>query len=145
MSLKKLQDKTARRASILAFDSSFPFAVGERRLTRRSQPFSLWNYDYTRIPSIMVQRASTDQALFLRSMQLEGVFPDNQTIRVVPLRYTDAAWQPDLRDLAASCRQVNPPFDSPIAVTEHLDMNGRSWRINQRTDFFLLAQVCAEP
>ena len=58
--------------------------MGERRLTRRSQPFSLWNYDYTRIPGIMEQRASTYQALFLRSLQLEGVFPDDQTIRIVP-------------------------------------------------------------
>ena len=89
--LKKLQEKRARRALILAFDSSFPFAVGERRLTRRAQPFSLWNYDYTRIPSIMEQRASTYQALFFRSLQLEGVFPDDQTMRVVPLRHTDAA------------------------------------------------------
>ena len=81
--LKKLQEHRARRALILAFDSSFPFAVGERRLTRRAEPFSLWNYDYTRIPSIMEQRASTYQALFFRSLQLEGVFPDDQTIRVV--------------------------------------------------------------
>jgi hypothetical protein len=104
--LKKLQEKTARRALILVFDSSFPFAVGERRLTRRSQPFSLWNYDYTRIPSIMEQRASTYQALFLRSLQLEGVFPDDQTVRVVHLRHTDAAWQPDLSDLPEACRQA---------------------------------------
>jgi hypothetical protein len=27
-----------------------------------------WNYDYTRIPSIMEQRTSTYRALFLRSM-----------------------------------------------------------------------------
>jgi hypothetical protein len=80
--LKKLQDKTARRALIIAFDSSFPFAVGERRLSRRAQPFSLWNYDYTRIPGIMEQRASTYQALFFRSLQYQGVFPDNQTVRL---------------------------------------------------------------
>jgi predicted acylesterase/phospholipase RssA len=126
--LKKLQDKRARRALILAFDSSFPFAVGERRLTRRSQPFSLWNYDYTRIPGIMEQRASTYQALFLRSMQLEGVFPDDQTIRVVHMRHTDAQWQPDLSDLPEACRQVDPPLDSPTAVTERLaEISTRFW------------------
>lgn len=64
--LKQLQKQTARRALIIAFDSSFPFNVGERPLTRRAQSFSLWNYDYTRIPSIMEQRASTYQALFIR-------------------------------------------------------------------------------
>ena len=126
--LKKLQEKTARRALILAFDSSFPFEVGERRLTRRAQPFSLWNYDYTRIPSIMEQRASTYQALFLRSMQLEGVFPDDQTVRVVPLRHTDAAWQPDLSDLPEACRQDNPGLDSPTAVVEHIaEISTRFW------------------
>ena len=126
--LKKLQEKTARRALILAFDSSFPFDVGERRLTRRAKPFSLWNYDYTRIPGIMEQRASTYQALFFRSMQLEGVFPDDQTMRVVPLRHTDAQWQPDLSDLPAVCRQENPPLDSPTAVVEHIaEISTRFW------------------
>ena len=126
--LKKLQDKTARRALILGFDSSFPFDVGERRLTRRSQPFSLWNYDYTRIPGIMEQRASTYQALFFRSMQLEGVFPDDQTIRVIPLRHTDAAWQPDLSDLPEACRRDNPDLDSPTAVVEHIaEISTRFW------------------
>jgi hypothetical protein len=126
--LKKLQDKTARRALIIAFDSSFPFAVGERRLSRRAQPFSLWNYDYTRIPSIMEQRASTYQALFFRSLQFEGVFPDHQTVRVVILRHTDAEWQPDLRDLSAECRQENPPLDSPTAVVERIaEISTRFW------------------
>ncbi|MGH8064592.1 MAG: patatin-like phospholipase family protein [Candidatus Entotheonellia bacterium] len=126
--LKKLQEKTARRALILVFDSSFPFEVGERQLTRRSQPFSLWNYDYTRIPSIMEQRASTYQALFLRSLQLEGVFPDDQTIRVLQLRHTDAAWQPDLSDLPEACRQADPPLDSPTAVVEHIaEISTRFW------------------
>jgi hypothetical protein len=43
--LKQLQEKTARRALIIVFDNSFPFEVGERRLSRRAQPFSLRNYD----------------------------------------------------------------------------------------------------
>ena len=126
--LKKLQDKTARRALILAFDSSFPFDVGERRLTRRSQPFSLWNYDYTRIPSIMEQRASTYQALFLRSMQLEGVFPDDQTIRVVTCATPMPTWQPDLSDLPDACRRDNPALDSPTAVVERIaEISTRFW------------------
>jgi predicted acylesterase/phospholipase RssA len=126
--LKKLQEKTARRAIILAFDSSFPFEVGEHRLTRRSQPFSLRNYDYTRIPGIMEQRASTYQALFLRSMQLEGVFPDEQTIRLVHLRHTDAVWQPDLSDLPAVCRETHPALDSPAVVVEHIaEISTRFW------------------
>jgi hypothetical protein len=126
--LKQLQERTARRALILAFDSSFPFDVGERRLSRRAQPFSLWNYDYTRIPSIMEQRASTYQALFFRSLQLEGVFPDDQTMRIVFLRHADAVWKDDLSDLPAACRQETPPLESPTAVAERLaEISTRFW------------------
>jgi hypothetical protein len=126
--LKQLQEQTARRALILAIDSSFPFDVGERRLSRRAQPFSLWNYDYTRIPGIMEQRASTYQALFFRSLQLEGVFPDDQTIRIVFLRHADAVWQDDLGDLPAACRQETPPLNSPTAVAERLaEISTRFW------------------
>jgi len=142
--LKKLQEKTARRALILAFDSSFPFDVGERQLTRRAKPFSLWNYDYTRIPSIMEQRASTYQALFLRSMQLQGVFPDDQTVRVVQLRHTDVEWQPDLSDLPAVCRQEDPPLDSLTAVLERLaEIPTRFW-LASACDRQLLAVAAAK-
>jgi Patatin-like phospholipase len=142
--LKKLQEKTARRALIIAFDSSFPFDVGERRLTRRAQPFSLWNYDYTRIPSIMEQRASTYQALFFRSLQLEGVFPDDQTVRIVFLRHTDAEWEDDLSDLPAACRQEDPPLNSPTAVAERLaEISTRFW-LASACDRQLLAAAAAK-
>ena len=81
--LKRLQERKARRALIIAFDSSYPFSVGSRRLTLRAEPFSLFTYDFSRIPSIMEERASAYQALFFRSLQLEGVIPDPQTVRVV--------------------------------------------------------------
>jgi hypothetical protein len=142
--LKQLQEHRARRAIIIAFDSSFPFAVGERLLTRRAQPFNLWNYDYTRIPSIMEQRASTYQALFFRSLQLEGVFPDDQTVRVVHLRHTDAVWQPDLSDLPAVCRREDPPLDSSTAVVERLaEIPTRFWLASE-CDRQLLAVAAAK-
>jgi hypothetical protein len=76
----------------------------------------------------MEQRASTYQALFFRSLQLEGVFPDDQTMRVVHLRHTDAAWKDELSDLPAACRQADPPLDSPTAVVEHLaEISTRFW------------------
>jgi hypothetical protein len=61
-------------------------------------------------------------------MQLEGVFPDDQTVRVVHMRHTDAQWQPDLSDLPEACRQEAPALDSPTAVTEHLaEISTRFW------------------
>ena len=76
--LKQLQEKRAKRALIIAFDSSYPFSVGERQLSRRSLPFTLLTFDFSRIPSIMEERATTYQALFFRSLQIEGVFPDRR-------------------------------------------------------------------
>ena len=53
-------------------------------------------------------------------MQIEGVFPDNQTIRVIILRHTDAQWKDDLSDLPEVCRQESPPLDSPTAIVERI-------------------------
>jgi hypothetical protein len=111
--LKQLQVKRARRALVIAFDSSFPFSVGERRLLRRSLPFTLLTFDFSRIPSIMEERATTYQALFFRSLQLEGVFPDAGTMTVVVLRHTDAKWADDLSDLPPACGAERAQLSSP--------------------------------
>ena len=68
----------------------------------------------------MEERATAYMALFYRSMQIEGVFPDNQTVRVIFLRHTDAQWKDDLSDLPEVCRQESPPLDSPTAVVERI-------------------------
>ena len=54
--LNQLQEKRARRTLILAFDSSFPFSVGDRQLSRRAEPFSLMTFDFSRIPSMVEER-----------------------------------------------------------------------------------------
>lgn len=118
--LKQLQAKRAKRALIIAFDSSYPFSVGERKLTVRSLPFSLLTFDFSRIPSIMEERASTYQALFFRSLQLDGVFPDSKTITVISLRHTDAKWADDLSDLPATCRAEPTPPKTPLEVKERI-------------------------
>jgi hypothetical protein len=118
--LRQLQEKRAKRALIIAFDSSFPFSVGERQLRRRSLPFSLLTFDFSRIPSIMEERATTYQALFFRSLQLEGVFPDSHTIGFVSLRHTDAEWAADMSDLPPACGEERPPLRTPEAVKERI-------------------------
>ncbi len=126
--LKQLQEKKARRALIIAFDSSFPFSVGERRLSLRVEPWKLFTYDFSRIPGIMEQRATAYMALFFRSLQIQGVFPDNQTLHVVFLRHTDAKWNNDLSDVPEACRNESPTLDSPRAVVERIaEIPTRFW------------------
>jgi hypothetical protein len=118
--LKQLQTKRAKRALIIALDSSFPFAVGEKRLLQRSLPFSLFNFDFTRIPSIMEERAITYQALFFRTLQLEGVFPNSKTLTVIPLRHTDAKFAADLSDLPAACKAEPLPMKTLDQVEDRI-------------------------
>jgi predicted acylesterase/phospholipase RssA len=118
--LKQLQVKRARRALVIAFDSSFPFSVGEQQLRRRSLPFTLLTFDFSRIPSIMEERATTYQALFFRSLQLEGVFPDSRTLTVVMLRHTDARWAPDMSDLPPACQAEREHLPTPEAVRQRI-------------------------
>jgi hypothetical protein len=118
--LKQLQMKRAKRALIIALDSSFPFSVGERQLLRRSLPFNLFNFDFSRIPSIMEERAITYQALFFRTLQLEGVFPDSKTITVIALRHTDAKFAADLSDLPAACKAEPDPMKTTEDVENRI-------------------------
>lgn len=144
MFLKQMQAKNARRALILAFDSSFPFAVGDIRLNRRAQPFGLFSFDFSRIPSIMEERATTYRALFFRTLQMQGVFPDDRTIRVMSLRHIDAVWEPDLSDLPAACRNETPALRSPAAVRQRLAEVPTLLRIKSECDSQLLTLAAAK-
>jgi hypothetical protein len=118
--LKQLQDHTVRRALILSFNSSYPFSVGFRVLGRRSEPWTLFNYDFSRIPSVMEERATAYWSLFYRGLQVEGVFPDNTTLRIIFLNHDSARWEDDLSDLPEACRNETPPLTSPEDVQERI-------------------------
>jgi hypothetical protein len=118
--LKQLQLKRAKRALIVVFDSSYPFSVGERRLLRRALPFSLLTFPFSRISSIMEERATTYQALFFQSLQIEGVIPDRRTITSIRLHHTDAKWAADMSDLPPACKAEPKPLKTPEAVRERL-------------------------
>ena len=94
--------------------------MGEKQLLRRSLPFNLRNFDFTRIPSIMEERAITYQALFFRTLQLEGVFPDTKTLQVILIRHTDAKWSADMSDLPESCKAESTPLKTPQDVTDRV-------------------------
>jgi hypothetical protein len=118
--LRQIQARQAKRALVIAVDSSYPFSVGERRLGLRSLPFNLLTFDFSRIPSIMEERATTYQALFFRSLQLQGVFPDSRTVTAIALRHTDATWATDMSDLPPACKAERQPLASPDAVRERI-------------------------
>jgi hypothetical protein len=129
---------------IIAFDSSFPFSVGEKRLLHRSPPFSLLTFDFSLIPSIMEERATTYQALFFRSLQLEGVFPDAKTIAVISLRHTDATWAADMGDLPAACKTEGQPRTSPEAVRQHIAEMPTALELLSECDRQLLTTAAAK-
>ncbi len=142
--LKQLQAKKSRRALIIAFESSYPFSVGYRKLSMRPEPWTLFSYDLSRIPSIMEERATAYMSLFYRSMQIEGVFPDTQTARVIVLRHTDAKWKEDLSDLPEVCRQESPPLDSPTAVVERIAEIPTRFKLVSECDRQLLMTAAAK-
>jgi len=135
--LKQMQEKRIRRALLIAFDSSFPFAVGNRRLNQRSQPFSLLTFDFSRVPSIMEERATTYQRLFFQSLRLEGVFPEDDVLRVVVLRHMDAVWA--IADLPPACRNEQPPLNTPEAVAQRIAEIPTRLRVKSECDRQLLA------
>jgi hypothetical protein len=142
--LKQLQEKRAKRALMIVFDSSFPFSVGERRLSLRALPFTLLTFDFSRVPSIMEERATTYQALFFRTLQIEGVFPDSKTLTVIPLRHTDAKWAADMSDLPPACKAESKPLASPDEVRERIAEIPTALELPSECDRELLVTAAAK-
>ena len=103
--LKKLQEGKAKRALIISFDSSFPFLVGGEELSNRAEGFTLFSYDFSRIPSIMEERATAYRSWFFRIAQRQGLIPGPSQFALITLRHTDADWKEDLSDLPETCRK----------------------------------------
>ena len=118
--LKKLQERKARRALIISFDSSFPFLVGGEELSNRAEGFTLFSYDFSRIPSIMEERATAYRSWFLRLAQRQGLLPDPSKLGFITLRHTDAEWKEDLSDLPDSCRENENAIKAPREVARRL-------------------------
>lgn len=142
--LKQLQLKKSRRALIIAFDSSYPFSVGYRKLTNRAEPWASGSYEFSRITSIMEKRATAYSTLFFRSMQIEGVFPGDQTLGILVLRHTDAKWKDDLSDLPQVCRDETPQLGSPTEVVERIAEIPTRFKLKSECDRQLLVAAAAK-
>jgi len=92
----------------------------------------------------MEERATAYTGLFFRSLQIEGVFPDNQTLRMIILRHTDAQWKDDLSDLPQICREESPPLDSPTAVVERIAEIPTRFKLKSECDRQLLITAAAK-
>lgn len=120
VSFNALQQQTARRVLMIAFDSSFPFAVGSDRLDHFPEGFTLYNYDFSRIPGIMEERALAYRTLFVRTMTEQGVLPDESRLKFLVLRHVDAVWKEDMSDLPKSCKDEKIKLTNPPMVTKRL-------------------------
>jgi len=118
--LKKLQEGKAKRALIISFDSSFPFLVGGEELGNRAEGFTLFSYDFSRIPSIMEERATAYRSWFFRIAQRQGLLPGPNQFSLITLRHTDAEWKDDLSDLPESCREKESAMIKPREVARRL-------------------------
>ncbi len=141
---KQIQDHKARRALILAFNSSYPFSVGFKQLRQRSQPWTIFNYDFSRIPKVMEERATAYWSLFYRSLQVEGVFPDDSTLRILFLNHESARWDDDLSDLPEACRTEKPPLTSPEEVQQRLAEIPTKFMMESECDRQLLHAAAAK-
>ena len=115
-----LQQNAARRALLIAFDSSFPFQIGSDRLDHFPEGFSLFNYDYGRIPGIMEERALAYRTLYFRTMAEQGVLPDESRLKFLQLRHIDAVWKEDMSDLPESCKNEKVKLANPPMVKKRL-------------------------
>jgi len=120
VALHALQQKTVRRVLLIAFDSSFPFAVGSDRLDHFPEGFTLFNYDVGRIPGIMEERALAYRILYFRTMTEQGVMPDEKRLKFLQLRHIDAVWMDDLSDLPDSCKKEEVKLTNPAMVKKRL-------------------------
>jgi hypothetical protein len=141
---KQMQDRKVRRGLILAFNSSYPFSVGFKQLGQRSQPWTILNYDFSRIPSVMEERATAYWSLFYRSLQIEGVFPDDSTLRIIFLNHEGARWEDDLSDLPEACRNEKPALTSPEDVQQRLAQIPTKFMMESECDRKLLHIAAAK-
>ena len=120
VALNALQQNAARRVLIIAFDSSFPFQIGSDRLDHFPEGFTLFNYDYGRIPGIMEERALAYRTLYFRTMAEQGVLPDESRLKFLQLRHVDAVWNEDMSDLPESCKSEKVKLANPPMVQKRL-------------------------
>ncbi|MBA3564981.1 MAG: patatin-like phospholipase family protein [Gammaproteobacteria bacterium] len=142
--LKKLDDGKAKRALVIAFDSSFPFWVKNSRFDRIEKGFEIFVKDAGRIVSIMEQRANAYQSMvwhILQSQQI--VLPDDATVRVIVLRHTDKDAWPEKPGAALpdACRNEVAELRTREEVRERLALIPTKFKLTSDCDKALLRET----
>ena len=96
--LQRNKENKKKRALVIAFDSSFPFWGKIDALNHYPNGFKIFANDPGRIVGIMEQRANAYQSAIWHILQNQNILlPDDNTIKVIPIRHTDDVWPVDLK------------------------------------------------
>lgn len=142
--LKKLEDGKAKRALVIAFDSSFPFWVKNSRLDQLENGFNIFVKDTGRIVGIMEQRANAYQSMVWHILQSQNiVLPDDATIKVIVLRHTDEdAWPENPQSvLPEACRHEASKLATKQQMREWLALIPTKFKLTSDCDKALLRET----
>lgn len=141
--LKQLEDKKARRALVVAFDSSFPFWAKNNTLDRMENGFDIFVKDSGRIVGIMEQRANAYQAMVWHILQSQRiVLPDDTTIKIIVLRHTADVWPDDVTSiLPDACRGEKKPIQSKQDLLDRLALIPTLFKLESECDKALLKEA----
>jgi predicted acylesterase/phospholipase RssA len=141
--LKQLEDKKAKRALVVAFDSSFPFWAKNDRLDRMENGFDIFVKDSGRIVGIMEQRANAYQAMVWHILQSQRiVLPDDTTIKIIVLRHTADVWPDNVTSvLPDACRGEKKPLQSKQDLLDRLALIPTLFKLESECDKALLKEA----
>ena len=143
MYLKQIQAKRTKRALLIAFDSSFPFAVGERRLELRSLPFSILNFDF---PASRASWRSGPRLIrcFSSSLNWKEFSPTVRPSAPWPFAIPMPSGRRTLSDLPPACKAEPEPLKTPQEVVERIAEIPTRLAISSECDRQLLATAATK-
>jgi hypothetical protein len=141
--LKKIESGAARRALVVAFDSSFPFWVKNDVLDHIKNGFDIFVKDSGRIVGIMEQRANAYQALVWHILQSQQVvLPDETVIKVIVIRHTEDVWPEDWQAaIPTACREEGAAFTKREDLMQRLALVPTLFKITSDCDKALLSEA----
>jgi hypothetical protein len=138
-----LEDKKAKRALVVAFDSSFPFWAKNNTLDRMENGFDIFVKDSGRIVGIMEQRANAYQAMVWHILQSQRiVLPDDTTIKIIVLRHTADVWPDDVSSvLPEVCRNEKKRLETKQDLLDRLALIPTLFKLESKCDKALLKEA----